>query len=138
MSWGFEEGKVYSRRADLHAKFGGQQQGGIVKPSQHPLVIIVTGKEGLEHGYADRTRDDGVFEYFGEGQVGDMVMQRGNLAVGSHAQDGKRRSQRRRLSFHRRKQQAFEISINAAVTSEATSCLVRLDIARAARPQPHS
>jgi len=74
MSWGFEEGKVYSRRADLHAKFGGQQQGGIVKPSQHPLVIIVTGKEGLEHGYADRTRDDGVFEYFGEGQVGDMVM----------------------------------------------------------------
>ena len=74
MSWGFEERKVYSRRADHHAKFGGQQQGGIVTPSQHPLVIIVTGKEGLEHGYADRTRDDGVFEYFGEGQVGDMVM----------------------------------------------------------------
>jgi hypothetical protein len=32
----------------------------------HPLVIIVNGEEGLEHGYADRTRDDGVFEYFGE------------------------------------------------------------------------
>jgi 5-methylcytosine-specific restriction protein A len=89
MSWGFEEGKVYSRRVDIHAKFGGQQQGGIVTPSQHPLVIIITGEEGLEHGYADRTRDDGVFEYFGEGQVGDMVMQRGNLAIASHAADGK-------------------------------------------------
>lgn len=89
MSWGFEEGKVYNRRLDIHAKYGGQQQGGIVTPSQHPLVIIVTGEEGLTHGYADRTRDDGVFEYFGEGQIGDMVMQRGNLAIASHAADGK-------------------------------------------------
>jgi hypothetical protein len=23
MSWGFEDGKVYNRRADIHAKFGG-------------------------------------------------------------------------------------------------------------------
>jgi 5-methylcytosine-specific restriction enzyme A len=89
VSWGFEEGKVYNRRADIHAKFDGQQQGGIITPSQHPLVIIITGEEGLEHGYADRIRDDGVFEYFGEGQVGDMVLQRGNLAIASHASDGK-------------------------------------------------
>jgi 5-methylcytosine-specific restriction enzyme A len=89
MSWGFEEGRVYNRRRDIHAKFGGRQQGGIVTPSQHPLVIIITGEEGLEHGYADRTRDDGVFEYFGEGQVGDMVMQRGNLAIASHAAEGR-------------------------------------------------
>jgi 5-methylcytosine-specific restriction enzyme A len=89
MSWGFEEGKVYNRRAEIHARFGGQQQGGIITPSQHPLVIIITGEEGLEHGYADRTRHDGVFEYFGEGQVGDMVLQRGNLAIASHAAEGK-------------------------------------------------
>ena len=89
MSWGFEEGKVYNRRTDIHAKYGGQQQGGIVTPSQHPLVLIITGEEGLAHGYADRTRDDGVFEYFGEGQVGDMAMQRGNLALASHAAEGK-------------------------------------------------
>jgi 5-methylcytosine-specific restriction enzyme A len=31
------------------------------------VVIIITGEEGLEHGYADRYRGDGVFEYFGEG-----------------------------------------------------------------------
>src|SRR3954447_16990724 len=89
MSWGFEEGRVYNRRADIHAKLGGQQQGGIITPAQYPLVIIVTGEEGLAHGYHDRMRDDGVFEYFGEGQVGDMALQRGNLAIGSHAADGK-------------------------------------------------
>ncbi|MGF6428346.1 HNH endonuclease [Bradyrhizobium elkanii] len=89
MSWGFEEGRVYNRRADIHAKFGGQQQGGIITPAQHPLVIVVTGEEGLAHGYADRTRSDGVFEYFGEGQIGDMVLQRGNLAIASHSVEGK-------------------------------------------------
>src|SRR6266446_8073538 len=89
MSWGVEEGKVYNRRTDIHAKFGGQQQGGIITPSRHSLVIIITGEEGLAHGYADRTRDDGVFEYFGEGQVGNMELQRGNHAVATHAADGK-------------------------------------------------
>ncbi|MCK1586936.1 HNH endonuclease signature motif containing protein [Bradyrhizobium sp. 169] len=89
MSWGFEEGRVYSRRADVHAQFGGQQQGGIITPAQHPLVIIITGEEGLTHGYADRTREDGAFEYFGEGQIGDMVLQRGNLAIASHSAEGK-------------------------------------------------
>jgi hypothetical protein len=28
MSWGFEIGRVYSRQADIHAKYGGQEQGG--------------------------------------------------------------------------------------------------------------
>jgi hypothetical protein len=26
MSWGFEVGRVYSRQADIHAKYGGQEQ----------------------------------------------------------------------------------------------------------------
>jgi hypothetical protein len=43
MSWGFEEGKVYNRRADIHGKFAGQQQGGIITPSQRALVIIING-----------------------------------------------------------------------------------------------
>jgi 5-methylcytosine-specific restriction protein A len=37
MSFGFEESKIYNRRLDIHAKFGAQQQGGIITPSQHPL-----------------------------------------------------------------------------------------------------
>ena len=89
MTWGFEQGKVYNRRADIHGRFVGQQQGGIITPARHPLVIIITGEEGLAHGYADRTRNDGVFEYFGEGQVGDMAVQRGNLAIASHSAEGK-------------------------------------------------
>ena len=43
----------------------------------------------MQHGYADRYRDDGVFEYFGEGQVGDMTLQRGNRAIAEHSADGK-------------------------------------------------
>jgi 5-methylcytosine-specific restriction protein A len=89
MSWGFEEGKVYNRRADIHAKFGGQQQGGIITPTQYPLVIIITGEEGLSHGYADRQRADGAFEYFGEGQTGDMSLQKGNRAIAPHSVEGK-------------------------------------------------
>jgi hypothetical protein len=89
MSWGFESGRVYNRRSDIHARFGGQQQGGIITPADHPLVIIITGEEGLQHGYADRYRPDGVFEYFGEGQVGKMQLQRGNRAIAEHSILGK-------------------------------------------------
>jgi 5-methylcytosine-specific restriction enzyme A len=89
MTWGFEVGRVYNRRIDIHGRFGGQQQGGIITPAQHPIVIIITGEEGLAHGYADRYRDDGVFEYFGEGQVGDMQMRAGNRAVAEHSVQGK-------------------------------------------------
>ena len=40
-------------------------------------------------GYADRYRADGVFEYFGESQVGDMQLQRGNRAIAEHSAQGK-------------------------------------------------
>ncbi|WP_375414642.1 HNH endonuclease [uncultured Bradyrhizobium sp.] len=89
MSWGFEKGRLYNRRRDIHARFGGQMQGGIITPQRFRVVIIVTGEVGLGHGYADRERPDGVFEYFGEGQVGDMTMQRGNAAIAGHSSEGK-------------------------------------------------
>lgn len=89
MSFGFEKGRLYNRRQDIHARFGGQQQGGVITPSRHPAVIIITGEEGLAHGYADRWRSDGVFEYFGEGQTGDMTLQRGNRAIANHSVDGR-------------------------------------------------
>src|SRR5437763_14203331 len=89
MPYGFEPGRIYNRRSDIHARFGGQQQGGIIAPAQHSLVMIITGEEGLEHGYADRYRADGVFEYFGEGQVGDMRLRAGNRAIAEHSAQGK-------------------------------------------------
>lgn len=89
MSWGFERGRTYNRRRDVHGKFGGQQQGGIITPAGHPVVIIITGEEGGQHGYTDRLREDGVFEYYGEGQVGDMELIRGNRSIAEHSAGGK-------------------------------------------------
>ena len=89
MSWGFEKGRTYNRREDIHARFRGQQQGGIITPANHSIVIIITGEAGQAHGYSDRWRADGVFEYFGEGQKGAMEFFRGNAAILHHWVNGK-------------------------------------------------
>lgn len=43
MSWGYERGRLYNRRRDTHGQLGGQQQGGIITPAQHSVVVIITG-----------------------------------------------------------------------------------------------
>src|SRR5262249_33093338 len=86
---GFEIGHTYNRRRDIHSKFGGQQQGGIITPSKHPLIFAITGASGRQHGYEDRWEADGSFRYFGEGQVGDMKWERGNTAMRDQAADGR-------------------------------------------------
>jgi 5-methylcytosine-specific restriction protein A len=53
-----------------------------------PLIIVVTGEEGGQYGYDDEWDADGVFHYYGAGQVGHMVFQRGNLALRDHAMNG--------------------------------------------------
>ena len=87
----FEPGRVYRRDA-LHHEWGGttqlQQQGGILTPREVPIVVVVTGKEGQPFGYDDYWADDGVFHYFGAGQVGGMEFVRGNLALRDHADAG--------------------------------------------------
>jgi len=85
---GFERGRIYNRRADIHDRFGGQRQNGIITPSAHNLVIVITGEVGLTHGYKDQLLDDGTYEYFGEGQVGDMQFVRGNRAIRDHSANG--------------------------------------------------
>ena len=90
MPWGpFHEQRIYNRRRDIHAIYGGQQQGGVCTPSLHPLVILFTGSSGEQHGYSDGWSPEGVLRYFGEGQVGDMVFERGNRAIRDHLVDGK-------------------------------------------------
>lgn len=88
-TWPYERGKPYNRRKDIHGRYGGQQQGGISTPKKFPLVVAITGNEGTQHGYGDRWRKDGAFEYFGEGQVGDMKLTKGNKALANHAAEGK-------------------------------------------------
>src|SRR5690606_18194861 len=41
-------------------------------------------------GYYDYLDDDGIFNYFGEGQAGDMQLTRGNKALLDHASNGGR------------------------------------------------
>jgi 5-methylcytosine-specific restriction enzyme A len=86
----FQIGVSYSRRADIHDRFGGQRQGGISTPVEHPFVFLFTGSSGDQFGYEDGWQaDEEVFLYTGEGQVGDMSFRVGNLAIRNHALNGK-------------------------------------------------
>ena len=85
----FERGEVYNRRTDIHARYGGQERGGIATPSGMPFVFLFTGESGEQFGYRDGWRDDGSFAYTGEGQRGDMEFVRGNRAIRDHLSDGK-------------------------------------------------
>jgi len=81
-------GSIYQRSL-LHDELGGQRQYGISTPSQYDVVLLFTGKSGLEHGYHDGWRDDGIFLYSGEGQEGDMTFIRGNAEIRDHQKNGK-------------------------------------------------
>lgn len=79
--------QTYVRR-DLHNQYGGQSQGGISTPANHPFVFLFTGEQGGQFGYIDEWVD-GVFLYTGEGQTGDMSFMRGNRAILLHTEEGK-------------------------------------------------
>ena len=82
--------QLYNRRADIHAIYGGNWQSGICPSSTYPYIFIFTGKSGHQHGYDDGWDNPDVFSYTGEGQAGDMKFTKGNLALRSHLQNGKR------------------------------------------------
>lgn len=85
----FEVGREYHRRADIHEVFGGQRYGGISTPRDALAIFIFTSGAGEQHGYIDKYRDDGLFEYTGEGQVGPMTMDSGNSAILNHVANKK-------------------------------------------------
>ena len=85
----FKIGKIYKRKEDIHEVYGGQRQGGVSTPSSKPFVFLFTSEAGESYGYADQFRPDGIFWYTGEGQIGDMKMAKGNLAIKKHESDGK-------------------------------------------------
>ena len=82
----FVRGEEY-RRKQLHKKYGGQQEGGISTPKGQPFIF--TGESGKRHGYDDPW-EDGVLNYYGAGQIGDMQMLRGNRAIRDHQPMGRR------------------------------------------------
>lgn len=85
----FVVGEVYHRRRDIHARYGGQQQGGIATPSEAPFVILFSNDAGEQYGYQDDWVEDGTFAYTGEGQQGDQQLIRGNAAIHDHVANGK-------------------------------------------------
>lgn len=85
----FEVGKTYNRRSDIHGVYKGQQYGGIATPAGHPYIFIFTSDAGEAYGYNDGYGPDDTFWYTGEGQVGDMEMAKGNLAIKDHAKNKK-------------------------------------------------
>lgn len=89
MFGGFEVGATYIRRRDIHAEYGGQQQGGISTPISCPAIFAFTGSTGTQHGYADGWTEAGTFRYFGEGRRGDMQWRAGNVAIRDHVSNGK-------------------------------------------------
>src|SRR4051812_45292809 len=78
------------KRVDLHAAYGGSNQGGIGPSAQSPNVLIFSDPaEGEQHGYFDGWHDDGLFHYYGMGQRGDQKMQSGNAAILNHKSHGR-------------------------------------------------
>lgn len=84
----FTKGETYRRR-EIHALFGGQEQGGISTPSNHQVIFLFSGDTGEQYGYRDGWTEDGKYLYTGEGQIGDMAFIRGNRAIRDHEEDGK-------------------------------------------------
>lgn len=85
----FRVGALYHRRQDIHARYKGQQYGGISTPANLPYVFIFSSEAGDEFGYSDGFQTDGTYWYTGEGQVGDMQMAKGNAAILNHRHQGK-------------------------------------------------
>lgn len=86
----FEVGALYPRRY-VHALLqGGGQQSGITRVRDTNVTLIFTGLSGRTHGYFDFWDENGNLNYFGEGQLGDMQLTRGNAAIASHHREQNR------------------------------------------------
>ena len=79
------------RRVELHEQYGGRRQGGISPSKVSPNVFLFTDpSRGEQHGYLyDGWREDGLFHYTGEGQLGDQQMVQGNRTVRDQAEEGR-------------------------------------------------
>lgn len=85
----FQIGKTYWRQEDITGKFGGSRQSGIAPSRIAPAIFIFTGNTGEQYGYTDDFHESGDLFYTGEGQLGDMTLTRGNLAIAEHAITGR-------------------------------------------------
>ena len=83
-------GNIYVRK-EIHAEFGGSQQGGITPTKDSNKVFIWSNESGPHHGYQDGWSDDGkLYFYTGAGQNGDQDIEapRHNGRLLRHSENG--------------------------------------------------
>ena len=85
----FEIGRVYDRWPEINIPYGGSRQSGISASRVTPAIFLFSGESGEQFGYEDHLDDEGVFWYSGEGQIGDMKLDKGNYAIADHAAQGR-------------------------------------------------
>ncbi len=85
----FIPGLLY-KRSLLHDEYGGNRQRGISPSAKFPYIFIFSGKSGSQYGYQDEWLNDDIFQYTGEGQIGDMQFTEGNLTLRDHKNSYKR------------------------------------------------
>lgn len=78
------------KRSTIHDKYGGSRQSGICPCANFPYIFIFSGESGELYGYHDEWLTDDLFQYTGEGKLGNMSFYRGNLALRDHLKNGKR------------------------------------------------
>ena len=89
LGWGFERDRIYDLKADIQGRYGIARASSIIAPEAYPHIFLIAGTSEIAFGAQDRSRDDGVFEFFGEGEIGDMTMTGGNAVVRNHSRYGK-------------------------------------------------
>ena len=89
--WNLEVGEELTRD-QRRRRFGGGLYGGIEPSARTPNVFIYTDpRVGETHGYNydGWVEEDTIFQYTGEGRVGDQLMRMGNQAILNHRLDGR-------------------------------------------------
>ena len=85
----FEVGHTYDRWPEINDPYGGSRQSGISPSRQTAAIFLFTSESGEQYGYKDHFDERGVFWYSGEGQIGDMKLDKGNYAIANHANEGR-------------------------------------------------
>lgn len=80
-------GAVY-KRSQLHSRFGGNRNAGIVPSTKEPVILLFHTDEAIQQFYSDGFDGDGVYWYCGEGTRGDVSWTSGNRAIRDHAANG--------------------------------------------------
>jgi 5-methylcytosine-specific restriction protein A len=81
-------GAVY-KRSDLHLRFGGNTNSGIVPSNREPVILLFHTLEKANQFYSDGFDDHGVYHFSGKGAYGDMPWNSENKALRQQASDGR-------------------------------------------------